>query len=98
MTIFGVAVCALAGLSVYLGLLAVVVVLSDETLGALQKVAQCLLSVFIPLLGPLTVLFMAHTVSPWVLRWVPWPFKSMVSDKAIKRYSSEAEQSGDSYF
>ena len=97
MTILSLVFYVVAALAIYLALLAVVVVLSDYTLRPVQRLAQCFVSVFIPLLGPLTVLFMAHTVTPKLLRWVPWPFKNMVMDKEIKRYSSKEDQSHDSY-
>lgn len=97
MTIITATLYLAAAIATYLALLAVTVVLADSTLRPVQKIAQCIVSVLVPVLGPLTVLFMAHTVSPGLLRWVPWPFRNMVSDKEIKRYSSEEEQSSDSY-
>ena len=80
----------------YLALLAVTVILSDETLARINKLAQAAIAIFIPVIGPVTVLFMAHTVSPALLRWVPWPFKAMVADRSIKRYSSLEEQTAES--
>jgi hypothetical protein len=97
MTILSAVFYVVLALGVYLAALAVAVVVFDSTLQTPQKFAQCFVSVLIPLLGPLTVLFMAHTVSPELLRWVPWPFRNMISDKEIKRYSSEEDQSRDSY-
>lgn len=83
-------------LAAYLAILAVTVVILDETLAKPKKLAQAAIAVLLPILGPITILFMAHAVSPAMLRWVPWPFKAMVADRAIKRYSSLEEQSSQS--
>jgi hypothetical protein len=53
----------LAVLAAYLAVVAVVVVLSDGALRPKQKVIQCLVSILVPVLGPLTILFMTHTVN-----------------------------------
>jgi len=97
MTIIGATFFIAVALAVYLAILALVVVLSDATLSSIQKIAQSIVSLCLPILGPVTVLFMAHAVTPKLLRWVPWPFRNMVSDREIRRYSSEEDQSSDSY-
>ena len=83
-------------IAAYLAILAVAVVLLDGTLSQGQKIMQCLAAICVPILGPITVLYMAHTVMPQILRWVPWPFRNIVAGTEIKRYSSPEEQSGDS--
>ena len=86
----------LALFATYLLVLAVTVVLLDETLINSKKLAQSAIAILVPVIGPVTVLFMAHTVSPTLLTWVPWPFKAMVADGSIKRYSSLEEQAAES--
>ena len=86
---------AVAALCLYLAILAVVVVIFDCTLRPWQKVAQCLVAILMPLLGPITILFMAHTIVPGLIRWVPWPFKKMVSDEEIKRYDGPLPRRSD---
>ena len=96
MTIVGIILAFTAALAAYLCALAVVVVVCDSTLKTSQKTGQCLVSLLLPVVGPLTVLFMAHDVTPSLIRWVPWPLRDLVRDKAIKRYSSLEEQGPES--
>ena len=79
----------IALVAAYLAVLAVVIVLRDKTLSLLQKIAQGSISICVPVLGPLTILYMAHPVTPQLLRWVPWPFKDMVADVDLRRLSED---------
>jgi len=86
----------IAAIAAYLAILASLVVLLDPTLERFQKLAQICISLLVPVLGPVMVLTMAHDVTKTLLRWVPWPFRSLIANKPIKRYSSADDQTAES--
>jgi hypothetical protein len=80
---------ALAAISVmslsviYLGIVATICVLRDQSLARASSVARILVSWFVPILGPILTIRIAAEESPHGLRsrWWLWPLRSVLSDE-----------------
>ena len=73
-------IATLIAYSLYLSLMAIVVVYPDETLSRIQKICQVLLSILVPILGPLIVLHAASHYSTSVVykRKLVWPINKVL--------------------
>ena len=78
-------VISVMGLSViYLGIVATMCVVRDQSLARASSVSRILVSWFIPFLGPILTIRIAAEESPHGLRsrWWLWPLRPLLSDEA----------------
>lgn len=81
----------LAIVAVYLTALAWFALFSDDAMPLLQRVAQGIFAFLIPILGPLTVLHFASPLPGNMGRLVPWPFRSIVAGKPMRKSAGNQE-------
>ena len=72
-------------LAFYLTAVAWYAIFIDDSLSNFQRAVQALLSFVIPILGPLAALYFAHPLPKHVDRLIPWPFRSFVADKPMRK-------------
>ncbi len=84
-------------LSVWLSFIASIALKSDKTLTPLQFYVQLITAWTIPILGSVLVLHFIYEHAPGSiqLRFIPWPFKSMVAGKKVKANANRDENESD---
>lgn len=85
MSVITVTVSVVALLAVYMTAVAWFAIFSDETLSGFQRIAQSLLAFVVPVLGPVAVLHFASPLPDNIRQLVPWPFRSMVAGKPLRK-------------
>lgn len=78
-------------LAVYLTVVAWYVIFLDDDLPTRRRLAQSILSLVIPILGPLTVLHFAHPLPSHLYRLVPWPFRALVEGRPTRESAGNEE-------
>lgn len=78
-------------LAVYLTAIAWYAIFSDGALPTRQRLAQSVLSLVVPILGPLTVLHFAHPLPARLHRLVPWPFRALVEGRPMRESAGNEE-------
>lgn len=74
--------------TVYLNVLALIVIRYDKSLTHFQKTVQTFIVLLVPIIGAAYVLHLLFKASPKTIprSWIPWPFKTLIYGPPIKRY------------
>ena len=83
-------------LLIYMNILATLCLFLDPDLSKIQRNGQLIFAWLIPYLGASVVIHLVSQHSPEVAKrlYIPWPFRSMVDDKPLrkKNYHGSAEE------